>query len=467
MNKREMTGCSKVFGFTLVQMLKSSALRGTLIFMVLVSFLGYPVVQLVQKLSSGEKEITPTTVEKLLVIDESGLNFVDWFDFETAGLDARQIPPMVKEERDFETVQEALKEEQGGVALLRIRRVAEEGGYYYTFIRGAKSTVEESDLNLLSDAITSGLNEQLTVQLDVSKEQLALLTMSVESETVYTAMDEVKEPSDDEKKPSKDMLSGAEYSICLGVLCFVIMLVSMCGEYIASTIVMEKSSKVVEYLLTSVRPLALLIGKILAILVILFGQIFLMMATYAVSVIGYGMLFEQKSFADSASIVFGIFEALGGLEINVMTLGVSILLLLGGILVYSLISGIISASVNNVEELQENLKTFTMFLMVGAYGSMAVIIMDMAMGSTPAVVSYIAYLLPITSVFIVPGYLLIGRVELWIGVVAFVITAVAVVLMFLFAARIYEYLMYYRGEKLHLKDYFKIYKNEKGGTSHE
>ena len=63
-----------------------------------------------------------------------------------------------------------------------------------------------------------------------------------------------------------------EYMVLLMGIMIVTMIVSLSGGSIATSIVTEKTTRVVEYLMINVRPMALIVGKILASLVMVFVQ---------------------------------------------------------------------------------------------------------------------------------------------------------------------------------------------------
>ena len=71
------------------------------------------------------------------------------------------------------------------------------------------------------------------------------------------------------------------------VYSILVMLISiMSASYIARAIVEEKASKLVELLMVSVRPLALILGKILAVMVFVFGLFVLMAGGHILSRVG-------------------------------------------------------------------------------------------------------------------------------------------------------------------------------------
>lgn len=97
---------------------------------------------------------------------------------------------------------------------------------------------------------------------DVEQEQLDFINQPVESRVEHTTQDGEITPEED-----GEGISMAEYYVLLAGIVVVVMIVNLSGGQIAMSIVTEKSTKVVEYLMINVRPMALIVGKILAALI--------------------------------------------------------------------------------------------------------------------------------------------------------------------------------------------------------
>ncbi|MBR5348443.1 MAG: ABC transporter permease [Lachnospiraceae bacterium] len=454
-------GTGKVFKFTFSQMMKAKGFRITLIFMLLVSALYYPISQAIKKNGEGGgvSEVTETSIDTLYVIDESGLNFMDWFSFEKAGLDAIEIPTIKSSNKTYDDFTKELKESEEKIALLHVHHTAEDGTFYYTLVQGPKTPIKMSDLTVLKNAIQNNIYAQLREHMNITEEQMNILNMSIETDTNYVDIESIGKSSDEEDKKG---INQQQYMMILIVIMLTTMLVSMSGEYISSSIVQEKSSKVVEFLLTSIRPIALLFGKIAAVFLITLFQIVSMIVCYAASVVIYHSIADGMSVKDAFSKVTAFIPADADITINPIGVVILVCFLLAGMLFFSLICGVIAASVKSVEEMQERMKSFTLLLFLGMFGSMIITIMNIG-GTNTSAFEMIAALFPVTSPFLVPGYLFSNRISIVIALIGLVILIACVYFLLAFAARCYEYLIYYNGQKLSIKDYFSIFKNEKGG----
>lgn len=93
----------------------------------------------------------------------------------------------------------------------------------------------------------------------MDQEQLDFINQPVTSRVEHTTQEGEITPEED-----GEGISMSEYYVLLAGIVIVLMIVNMGGGQIALSIVTEKSTKVVEYLMINVRPMALIVGKILA-----------------------------------------------------------------------------------------------------------------------------------------------------------------------------------------------------------
>ena len=67
-----------------------------------------------------------------------------------------------------------------------------------------------------------------------------------------------------------------------------------------------------------------------------------------------------------------------------------------------------------------------------------------------------AMLFPLSSPFLMPGAIVIGKAPLWITVVSLLLLVGLVALLFWFVARVYEVLIVHNGNRIKLKQLFKM-----------
>ena len=225
---------------------------------------------------------------------------------------------------------------------------------------------------------------------------------------------------------------------------------------IATAVAMDKSSKVMEYLLTSIRPMALIFGKVLAQVVSVVIQ---MGASFALALLSNvvtakvtGNNYLQTKLPE------GIFE-----NLNPLNIALALLVIALGVMLYGFIAGLCGAMVSKMEELQESVSLLTITNIVGSYLALAAALVMQSSITTP--LFYIAVLVPISSPFLLPGVVLIGVGSWEIKLLSLVILMVMDVLILFTSARVYEALLLYNGNKIKFKDLKKFLKEARGGKT--
>jgi ABC-2 type transport system permease protein len=188
-------------------------------------------------------------------------------------------------------------------------------------------------------------------------------------------------------------------------------LISM-GYFVAMGIVEEKSSRVVELILSTLRPRHLLAGKILGLGVLGFGQLLL-----------------------TAAVGLGFAAASGALDLNADILIAAALALAWFVVGYAFYAAAFACAaslVSRQEDLQSVISPLSIVLMVGFFVSFAVL--DDPDGTLATVVSYIPPFAPMTM----PTRIALGEASTVEVVAALALTVAAILLLIPLAARIYR-----------------------------
>jgi ABC-2 type transport system permease protein len=226
----------------------------------------------------------------------------------------------------------------------------------------------------------------------------------------------------------------------------------MASTQIANSIVTEKSTRVVEYLLTSVKPLALMVGKIIAMLTAVLIQMIAMVAALFVS----NQVSSTFSPDESESLLSQYLPQHIFQNINLINIILCLLLIVLGIIFYATLAGLAGATVSKLEELSEGLTLFTLTNLVGCYVGLGAANVLMASGMNGYVI--FSFLFPLSSAFVLPGAILIGKASIPLVIGAIALQVIFILLLFQFVSKVYETLILHNGNKIKLKDLFKISK---------
>jgi ABC-2 type transport system permease protein len=236
------------------------------------------------------------------------------------------------------------------------------------------------------------------------------------------------------------------------------------GQLTAQAIATEKASRVMELLLTSVKPLAVIIGKVLATMLVAVTSIvavggvttgiFFMTAPF-------GMLGEVTGMVEAtdpamANVAVELSAALSGFSpLNIVLIALIFIL---GFLFYSLISGLIGASVSKIEDLQTALQPLIYISLLGFYLAYIPPIFGLDMDDGRSFITTIAYYLPISSPFALPGGILTGDITGAEVAIAIGVLALCLVLFAVFVAKVYEHIILNNGDRVKIKDMIKMAK---------
>lgn len=406
---RDLSGTGQVYRFTLSQLLKSRANRVTLIIMVLLAAVSMPLTALL----GGE---TPETSD-------------------TAGLASVRVDNRTDLALDFsgdaywaDTDFSADAGEPDAVVTI----TGDETGYQVA-VNGSE-TAHAGELSQLAETARQAVRDACLRAAGLSSRQMEALTASTGEE--------------DSHEDGFWVQYG--YSILAMILCL------MSASYVIRAVVEEKDSRLVELLLVSVKPMALLAGKILAVMAFTFGWLLAMLAGFGVScgltagLMGPGVLQKQLSglLAAVPRVQEDLWQAAGVLLVLLVSLGL-------GYLTMSLIGGVAGACCSGMEEAGEATGPVMLLTMTGYLASCVV----GAVSSGP--VAVFSTLCPVVSIFCAPVQFAGGNVSFWLVLASWAIQAAVIWGLLTLASRVYAGLIVHRGSRVKWRELMSM---AKGGA---
>lgn len=205
------------------------------------------------------------------------------------------------------------------------------------------------------------------------------------------------------------------------------MAILMFGAWTMTGVMEEKSSKVVETIVSTLRPRYLLAGKVIGIGGLAFVQI--------------GVLFLTAALAVRFT---GVLDDLGGLPIDsLVMLGIWFVV---GFAFYNTLFAATGALVNQIDDAQ----VANMPLSLIAVGSMMV--SYAALNDADSAIARIATYVPLSAPFVVPIRFALESIEIWEVALALVVTIGFAVLAIIGAGRIYEGALLRSGGRVKLRE---------------
>jgi ABC-type Na+ efflux pump permease subunit len=227
------------------------------------------------------------------------------------------------------------------------------------------------------------------------------------------------------------------------------MMILLHGQTICKEVSVEKTSKLMETMLVSVSPNALILGKTLALTALALGQFFCWVASaivglFAGSIVGKAVYGDD--FSNKLTMVLDFLrQYIGGSALTPPAIIMSIVVFCFGIFIYFALAAVGGSFVSKPEETASANSAFIfpliIFWMITYFASLS---------NSQGVLRICRYV-PFTAPFCVPVDLLTGNLGLLGGlIVCFEVTIVALLIIAI-AARIYRGLMLHTGQKLSLK----------------
>lgn len=406
---RDLSGTGQVYRFTLSQLLKSRANRVTLIIMVLLAAVSMPLTALL----GGETPETSDTAGLASVRVDNRTDLVLDFSGDAYWADT-----------DFSA--------DAGEPDAVVTVTGDEIGYQVAVV--GSETAHAGELSQLAETARQAVRDACLRAAGLSSRQLEALTASTGEE--------------DSHEDGFWVQYG--YSILAMILCL------MSASYVIRAVVEEKDSRLVELLLVSVKPMALLAGKILAVMAFTFGWLLAMLAGFGVScgltagLMGSGVLQKQLSglLAAVPRVQEDLWQAAGVLLVLLVSLGL-------GYLTMSLIGGVAGACCSGMEEAGEATGPVMLLTMTGYLASCVV----GAVSSGP--VAVFSTLCPVVSIFCAPVQFAGGNVSFWPVLASWAIQAAVIWGLLTLASRVYAGLIVHRGSRVKLRELMSM---AKGGA---
>ena len=456
-------GWKNIFAFTFLQQIKTkSFIISTTVIAIIVALIAatvniLPAILLEDELTKIEDTLEGDTeaftVEKLYIANETPLDLKFTFTTATMGITPEKI--------DSSAVEAKINELAETTENAMLAHITMTDGYLSidSYYSGANSTIDESDCNSVLNLMSTQLDIQYLSSLGLNADQMSTVVKGV-STSLLQAGDEPVSLVDE----LVNMLVPMIASLILFIFIF------SYSQMVAQSIAIEKSSRIMEYLLTSVSPLSIIIGKILAMCSVSLMQFLIFVAAGAV---GFLASMPFGIFAKIDDIVSAVSESGVGIEaqnvindimsafssVNIGTLVILIITFILGFLVYALIAGLAGASISKMEDLSAAIQPMSIIGVLGFYLAYMPQIGNTDGESNP--IAIIARYIPISSPFCLPSAYMLGQMTLVEVIIALAILLACVIALALIVAKVYEHIILHTGDRLKLSDMLKMSENKK------
>jgi len=409
-----MKGLITVATFTVKDMIKrKSFIISNLIILILI-VIGFNVPNILNAISKEDVE----EGAKLLIVDSSNI-----FGESLSNLNSMELGyefDITNEELNFDKIKEKIQNEEIAEALIITNK---DNKINMEYIVENLLYVEKIPENLVSAISNIYTNMQIS-KLNLTEEQIAGLTPNFEFELKQTEEKEV------EGNPVIMML--------LSLVLFYA--IYFCAYQVSSSITTEKTSKIIETLVTSTKPSTIVLGKTIGIGIIGLIQILLIIVT---AIISSNLFLPEGTLSGIISLE----------NMTPYLLIITIIYFLLGYFTYALLYALTGSTVSKPEDVQAANGPVAILAVVGFY------LAYFTMMNPTSSLNAFAALLPISSPFCMPLRVMMGvasstDVILSIGILIITIIVVAKVSIKIYSNAILNY------GKSGIKDIMRMYKQK-------
>lgn len=451
MNKSEFRGFKQVFMFEFMTGIQKTGFKVFIAILCAVAFLTMPIMLLIGKIKGDDNAVNDkllSAIEEVYIYDETGLSA----DYGQLGSKDkyREVSFITESSLSYSEAVNNLQNKKDNSLIIRTEYDSEKG-FNITIVHSSKSGISDQDLKTFEEDYQDFYRQEVLRSLNVSEEEYEYLSEDIS----ITIMKANKDGSFSE---DGSRISYEDYFVVLACLMIVFMFINMSVGNVATSIATEKSSRVIEYLLTGTRPLSLLSGKIAARLLESVIMAFASYASYFLSQLVCVFLIAGESVSESASdnvvVISSMWET-----ITFSKLIIVVLYFVAGIALYTIIGALTGASVSKLEELQDAYKLYSFVMVICVYADMFLVIMMLSSGGVGAFQNFCT-IFPLTGAFLTPALILTGKVGMITGIIALVVLIITVVIAFVLAAAVYESMLLYQGKRIRAKDLIALMKKQ-------
>ena len=399
-----------VMKFTMKDMVKrKSFIISTIIFLVMI-IVGFNVPKILKSIKGED------TVDKLLIVDESNvfegalesLKKLDTgYEIEIANLKYDEVKEKIQSE-EIESAIFVEKQEEN----IKIKYIVKDA-----------TMMEEVPEDIISTINTLYTNIQIS-KLGLTEEQLKSITPNFEFSLEQT----------DEK---------ANGNVFVMMLLSIVLFYAIyfCAYQVSSSITTEKTSKIIETLVTSTSPKTIVLGKTIGIGIVGLLQMILLVGTALIS----AKVFLEPGMIEQVLDMSAITPYLGI---------VTIIYFILGYFAYALLYALTGSTVSKPEDIQSANGPVAMLAVIGFYLSY------FTMMNPTSEMNIFASLFPISSPFCMPFRIMMGLAKPTDVLISIAILIVTILVIAKVTIKIYSNAILNYGTKMSLKDIIKVYKDK-------
>ncbi len=453
--KNNFSGWTTVFGFTFRQSTKRAFKVTTALIAILIMGLIILMTVIAAKPETKEydeqgsylgQEIMAgiSAIEKVFILDQSGLPPTDYkaIHSDFSGEFFKNIEFVAVENQTRAELFDYAKKESDRTIAVIISGI--DGAFEMEALIPHNSSITAGDAEQLLGMMTSSFELNKMMQINLSEEELAAVFTPV-----ITSYSEFGE--------SSSMAAVLIKTILPMVLSFLLyFMLLFYSQTVSKSVSTEKTSKLMETLLTSVHPYAMITGKVLAITVMAVLQFIVWILSGVAGLYGGNAIaHEMYPGYENSVITFINFikDNIGETGMTFSAVFLAVLVLGVGFIFYCVLAALAGCMVSKPEDVASTQGLFVLPIVISWIISYFAPLM-----SNYRLMAAIRYI-PFTAPFCVPADLISGTIGLGEGLLYLLILIAFTFVVIILSAKIYKGLVLYTGQKANIKLMMNILKS--------
>ncbi|KQL55085.1 hypothetical protein AN964_17275 [Heyndrickxia shackletonii] len=299
----------------------------------------------------------------------------------------------------------------------------------------AKTITDSSTINDVKQALQTVKTTMAATSLKLNSDKLALLNSPISFQKVSLG---------DNAKSEKELAQarGLVYILLFAIYFSVLFYANMVGMEVAT----EKSSRVMEILISSASPTKQMFAKIFGVALLGLTQMVVLL------LVGYFLIKQNLK-----NMTGGFFEAFGFSSTPVSTILYAVIFFLLGYLLFATLAAFLGSLVSRIEDAQQMMLPMTFVVMIGFF--IAMFGLNNPESGFVTVTSFIPFFTPMIM------FMRVGMLDLpvWNGIAGIVILVLSIAVLGMIGARIYRggVLLYGKSNSLkNIKKALQMSKNQ-------
>lgn len=400
-----------VIKFTMKDMLSRKSFRISTIIIVLLIVIGFNVPKFIESINGGDLNST------LLLVDQDNA-----FEGKLSELQATDSEYKIEVSNDnYDTIKEKLEKDEIDSAIIL---ESHDNNLKARYIVENTATITSVPQNII-DQIT-----QLYTKIQISK--LNLTEKQIQS--LYPDFEFTVEQTETE-------IVGGNIFVMMIMSCLLFFAIYFCAFQVSSSITVEKTSKIMETLVTSTSPRTIVLGKTIGIGVVGLLQVLLFGIVAVISAYSFldpellNQMLDLSNFTPYLAIVIIVYFILGYFA-------------------YAFLYALTGSTVSKPEDIQSANTPVAILSMIGFY--LAYFTLTNPTGD----LNIVASLLPISSPFCMPLRVMMGIANGWDVVLSIIILLATCAIIAHIAIKIYSNAILNYGNRMTFRDIIKSYKEK-------